>query len=429
MQTPTLSRNNNDKPNNSGLFLSMTLGVFSLGFLLALPSGILAWFDGLPWTGEAETLVLSVIIPFLLILRWRFLSFRFSILFLCALLFLKVILFLGSPSSGLLVKVHPTLSKENLAALYPFPMVEGNTWVKTYATSWNKKSSGVHRAPWDERLDFPLDWVLILRYGCKQESQSKDCFEALSAIIEIEGALLIPKGKKFALIARGVREGTLIATNEQGNSFVLTPAKNFNNAEQAQYHLPNDGRWKISGKLSYAGSEWSFIPVLVENDGQVTKDLGRDVLWQNVDDLLSSSSRIGLYKFLSIVVDSGIVIFLLLWMVSTINHMIQRQVLNLPLSIFSVSAISIPFILASSKVLLLEKFLSIVRLSDPTRTVYIGVSIIITGIGFLFWTQRQKDFRNFQVDRIIPSIFLLFVPALLFFFSNKWWSSLGQWKN
>ena len=41
----------------------MTLGVLSLGFLLALPSGILAWFDGLPWTGEAETLVLSVIIP------------------------------------------------------------------------------------------------------------------------------------------------------------------------------------------------------------------------------------------------------------------------------------------------------------------------------------------------------------------------------
>ncbi|PJC02099.1 MAG: hypothetical protein CO073_01260, partial [Candidatus Komeilibacteria bacterium CG_4_9_14_0_8_um_filter_36_9] len=26
-------------------------------------------------------------------------------------------------------------------------------------------------------------------------------------------------------------------------------------------------------------------------------------------------------------------------------------------------------------------------------------------------------------------IFLLFGPALLFFFSNKWWPSLGQWKN
>ena len=63
MQTPALSKDNNEKSNNAGLLLNMTLGVLSLGFLLALPSGILAWFDGLPWTGEAETLVLSVIIP------------------------------------------------------------------------------------------------------------------------------------------------------------------------------------------------------------------------------------------------------------------------------------------------------------------------------------------------------------------------------
>jgi hypothetical protein len=84
--------------------------------------------------------------------------------------------------------------------------------------------------------------------------------------------------------------------------------------------------------------------------------------------------------------------------------------------------------MASSKVLLLEKFLSIVRLPDPTRVVLIGVSIIFAGIGFLFWTQRKKDYRNFQDDRIIPSIVLLFGPALLIFFSNKWYSSLGQWK-
>ena len=424
MQIPALSKDNNEKSNNSGLFLKMTLGVLSLGFLLALPSGILAWFDGLPWTGEAETLVLSVIIPFLLILRWRFLSFRFSILFLCALLFLKVVLFLGSPSSGLLVKVHPTLPKENLAALYPFQMVEGNTWVKTYATSWNKKASGVHRASWDEKLDFPLDWVLT-RGNCRQKSQSKSCFEALSAIIEIEGAFLIPKEKKITLIARGVQEGTLVATNEHGNSFVLTPAKNFNDAAQAQYHLPGDGKWKISGKLSYAGSNWSFAPVLVGNDGQVTKDLGRDVLWQNFEDLLSSSSRIGLYKFLSIVVDSGIVIFLLLWIISTINHMIQGQVLSWALFVFSMSAICIPYIIAP----FIANVLRVVRLSDPTSLSYLGVSIIITGVGFLFCTQWQKDFRNYQQEGIIPSIFLLFGPALLFYFSNKWYSSLGQWKN
>ncbi len=58
MQIPALSKDNNEKSNNPGLLLNMTLGVLSLGFLLALPSGIIAWIDGLPLTGEAETLVL-----------------------------------------------------------------------------------------------------------------------------------------------------------------------------------------------------------------------------------------------------------------------------------------------------------------------------------------------------------------------------------
>jgi hypothetical protein len=429
MQTPTLSKDKNEKSNNSGLLSNMILGVLSLGLLLVLPSGILAWYDGLPWTGEAETLLLSVIIPFLLILRWRFLSFRFSIIFLCTLLLLKVILFFGSPVGGLLVKVHPTLPKENVASYYPFHMVKGEKWVKTYATLWNKKASGVHRASWGERMDFPLDWVLLRNNKCKQGSQaSKDCFEALSVGIEIEGALLIPKGKKFALIARGVQEGTLIAINEHGKSFVLTPAKNYNDAAKAQYHLPGDGRWKISGKLEYMGFAWSFIPVLVEGNGQITKDLGRDVLWQSDDDLLDSLTRIGFYKFLSMIIDIGIILFVLAWIISAMNLMIQRGVLNWTLSMFSVLAIILPFIMAFSKVFLLEKFLSIVRLSDPTKVVLIGVSIIIAGFGFLFWTQRQKDYRNFEGDRIIPSIVLLFGPALLFFFSNKWWFSLGQWQ-
>jgi hypothetical protein len=124
------------------------------------------------------------------------------------------------------------------------------------------------------------------------------------------------------------------------------------------------------------------------------------------------------------IVDGGIVLFVLAWIISAMNHMIQRGVLNWTLSLFSMLAISFPFIVASS----LDKVLGAVRLSDPTKVSHLGVSIIVTGIVFLFWTQRQKDYRNFQEDRIFPSIVLLFGPALLIFFSNKWYSSLGQWK-
>ena len=94
-----------DKLSSPVFFFKSALGVFLFALLLGLPSGITAWFDGLPWTGEAETVVLSVIIPFLLILGWRFLSFRLPIAILGALLILKLILFLASPSGGWLVRV------------------------------------------------------------------------------------------------------------------------------------------------------------------------------------------------------------------------------------------------------------------------------------------------------------------------------------
>lgn len=426
MKTPTLSKDNNEKSNNSGLLLKMTLGVFSLGFLLALPSGVLAWFDGLPWTGEAETLVLSVIIPFLLILRWRFLSLRYSIVFLCVLLFLKGILFLGSPSSGLLVKVHPNLPQESLSSLYSFKTVKDESWVKTYATLWNKNASAILRSPWDEKLDFPLDWFLLVNNNCKQKSQEvKDCLEALNAVIEIDGVLSIPKGKKFALLAKGVQEGTLVATNDMGASFVLKPAENIKDVTQGQYHLPEAGRWKVYGKLQYMGFVWSLVPVLLEKDGGVSSNIGRDVLWQDDGELLTAGTLIGFYKFLSIAVDGGIVIFLLVWIVSTITHMIQKQVLNWPLAILSVSAVCIPYVMAP----FLANVLRVVRLSDPTSVSYLGVSIILAGVSYLFWIQWKNDQRNFQAESFIPSVFMLFGPALLFFFSEKWWASLGQWKN
>ena len=141
-----------NKLNSPVFFFKFVLGAFLLAFVLGLPSGITAWFDGLPWTGEAETLTLSVVIPFLLILGWRFLSLRLPMAVLGILLTLKLILFLASPSGGWLVRVTPSISQGQSS-------VSAN-WVKTYATSWNKNASGILQEPWTEKFDFPLDWVL-----------------------------------------------------------------------------------------------------------------------------------------------------------------------------------------------------------------------------------------------------------------------------
>ncbi|SVB50824.1 uncharacterized protein METZ01_LOCUS203678, partial [marine metagenome] len=134
-----------NKLNFPVFFFKLVLGIFLFAFVLGLPSGITAWFDGLPWTSGAETLTLSVIIPFLLILGWRFLSLRLPIVVLGALLTLKLILFLASPSGGWLVRViTPSVNQERQSSV-------GASWVKTYATAWNKNASGILQKPWTEK--------------------------------------------------------------------------------------------------------------------------------------------------------------------------------------------------------------------------------------------------------------------------------------
>ncbi|MBL78462.1 MAG: hypothetical protein CMH70_00120 [Nitrosomonadaceae bacterium] len=402
-------------------FSKLTLGCLLLAIVIALPSGITAWFDGLPWTGEKETIALTIIIPFLFILAWRFLALRLPILLLGALLILKIVLFLGSPAGGWLVKVYPSANYDS-SVLSSFQRHEGDTWVTTYETSWNENASGILRQPWTEKLDFPLDWVLFSNTAACGVS-TIPCFNKLNPVIEIEGSVLIPEGKRFSLVAEGVQKGTLSAIHESGESFILTPTKDIKEGSEKQYQLPRSGRWRVSGKLHYGGTEWSLIPLLVEDDGEIETELGRGVLWKSEESLSSAESQIGIYKFISFVIDIGIIVFLILWAAWATRLMIHRQILTLPLVVFSTSAICISIFMAPVFAYMLQR----VGLADPTSASYLGISILISGIGYLLWVYWAKDFRNFRADQIVLSVFLLFGPPLLLFFANLWCSILGQW--
>lgn len=399
---------------------SFTLGIVLLGFVLSLPSGVTAWFDGLPWTGEAETFALSAIIPFLLILGWRFLSLRMPLFFLAVLLVLKLIMFASGPSGGLLVKVYPNLSKEDViqaryAKIWHESLTSGK-WVRTYATSWNENASGVLKKSWTNKLQFPMDWFL-LGNGPKDVYQQ---FDELNPIIELEGVVLVPEGKRFALIAEGVEEGSLLATNEEGERFDLFPAKDFEEARLQKYQLPEGERWKLSGKLGYFGKNWSFIPVLVEGDGVVNTQVGRGVLWQEES---VSSGAIGFYIFLSWVLDAGIILFFVAWGAWTFRHLSEKQVLTVPLAAFSVLAVLISLVMAP----FFSHVLKMAGLVDLTRFSNLGITFIITAAGFLLWSYSREDYRNFQHGQMGQTVFLLFGPAMLVFFSDNWYSQLGQW--
>ena len=224
----------------------LILGVIFLGGVLVVPSGITAQFDGLPWVNGPETITLSVVVPFLFALGWRFLFLRISVLSLGILLFLKIIMFVGSPSSGWLVKLYPNVAPEQVSRQIFFEVSDSDSWINTYATSWNSQASGVLKKPWTEKLDFPLDWFLP-SLSCKDienknitmatQANTKYCFDDLNPILEINGAVFLPKGNKFSIVAEGVQEGNLVAVNDKNESFVLSPAKNLVEAGLKQYQI------------------------------------------------------------------------------------------------------------------------------------------------------------------------------------------------
>jgi hypothetical protein len=415
-----------------GKTLTLALGVIFLGSILVIPSGISAYFDGLPWVNSAETLTLSVVVPFLVALGWRFLSLRISVLSLGALLLLKVILAVGSPASGWLIKVHPNLTQEQSAKIFSFQLVEGDSWVRTYATLWNEEASGILKKPWTEKLDFPLDWFLS-SLSCKDienknitmatQANAKNCLDDLNPILEINGAVFLPKGNRFSIVAEGVQEGNLVAVNDKNESFVLSPAKNFVEAGLKQYQLPKGGIWQISGKLTYKGANWSLIPILISDTGETTSELGRDILWQNGPELIEKKNIIWFYKMLGHLIDFGIYFFLLVWASWTTHGLVKKEVLTWPLALFSLLALFTFSVVGQ----IVESILRHIGSSGSVQHSNLGISIIITSIGLLCWIIWKQDYRNFHPKRITKSIFLFYGIIILSYFSHVWRHTLGKW--
>jgi len=203
------------------------------------------------------------------------------------------------------------------------------------------------------------------------------------------------------------------------------PAKSFEDADHQKHQLPKGGEWKISGKLKYAGADWSLVPVIVNPNGKISSNLDRGTLWQNKEGLAGSLDYIGLFKILSLILDAGIILFLLAWATWIARLLVEQEILNWPIAIFGFMLTCLPIATAP----LVGELFEILRLSDPTCIAHLGLLSVVTGAGFLTWVWWKKDFRSFHADRIVQSVFLFFGPGILLFFSKKWWPSLGQMEN
>lgn len=437
IQTPDLFSSASDKPKSSVVLLSMIMGYVFLATVLALPTRVTSWFDGLPWTGPFETLVICILLPFLIILGNKFLSLRWPVIFLLLLLFLKVAMYINSPGSGWLVKVFPGMTldevKQNQWHKGMYEAVTSGKWVKTYATHWNINASGILQAPWINKKQFPVDWFLPHGVAPKNEIEQ---FDALNPWIQFEGAALLPKESSIVIVAQGTVDGTMEAISRNGEKIVLPVAKNYQEASGLAAQAPKGGGWSINVKLQFKGPDWSFIPVLINIDGTVNSDLGRVVLWQDRTALSISSAAILIYKYLSWVIDIGICLFFIAWGVWTARFLVQELDLSLSLGLFSAFAIILSFLMGPfldqvfvylSDLRNIFFSFNVYQVSDINKIYHLGFSIVFVGLGFLFWAYWKNDFRSFQSDRIVATVFLLYGPTILIFFSYKWFPQIGLW--
>jgi hypothetical protein len=425
------------KLSSSAFFLSLALGFVFLTLVLAFPTCVTAFFDGLPWTGPIETLIIFVLLPFLLILGYRFLSLQQSIIYLFVLLALKAVMVIGAPASGWQVKVFPGMTldevKQNGWHEGMYDTVTSGKWVKTYATLWNEDASGVLKSPWTHKKQFPMDW--FLPYGLAPKNEVEQ-FDALNTWVQFKGGATLPEELSLVIVAQGVVAGTLETLSSTGKKFSLPVAKNYQEASELAAHAPKGGGWTIDGKLQFEGADWSFVPVLVDANGIVTPELGRGVLWQDESALSMSSGSILFYIGLSWIVDICVALFFIVWVVWTARFLVHENVLSLSLSLFSFMAIVLSFVMGpilDHVVGLLSDLRNIlfgsniVPISNINKIYHLGFSIALVSVVFLVWTYWRNNHQGFFSERIGSIVFLLYGPATLIFFSCHWLPQIEQW--
>lgn len=124
----------------------MGLAVFLLA--LAVPSPGVGWFDGLPWDGRAEMLVLVLVLPLLLFWRPRLFVSRVLVGLALVAFFLKSGLWLLQPADGLRVDVFENREK-----------FEQGVWEKNWSSLWVKEGSALQRRAFFRAAEFPVEWI------------------------------------------------------------------------------------------------------------------------------------------------------------------------------------------------------------------------------------------------------------------------------
>ncbi|MBI4799468.1 MAG: hypothetical protein HY794_12240 [Desulfarculus sp.] len=353
------------------------------------------WFDGLPWGGGPEALVVAAVIPFLLLLDRGFLRRPLALALLSGLLLVKLALWTWAPASGWLLKAYEA----------PASLAAGQ-WEHTYETRWQPQGSGVLQGPLWEGADLPLAWQ-----ARKPISESERVGQPL--ILEVEGYVRLPPGAGLALVAAGA-SGWFTLSGGQDRPWRLPVAAGPEQVKDTHSGAWPGGKAALRGVISYdrrPWREWSLIPVLVEPGGAARVLDQGGVLWREWEGLDLSDAQLGLLNFLARFFDGGIVCFMLAWGGWALASARDRGLLRPCLLAASGMGLLLPWVLRG---LGLESHAALIcGLAGP--------------LALLCWqAARQPGLAQAWTPALGRVALLALGPGLLGHFVLDWWPQAGQ---
>jgi hypothetical protein len=374
----------------SPLWFRLSIGLISLTLILALPSGMPAWFNGLPWSGALETLVLTVFLPFLLLGRWQYLTSKKLISFLLCLLALKAILAIWAPSAGWNVKVYES----------QIAFTEGR-WESTYESIWRNGVSAIMDRPWLDSKYFPIEWMN--RYAKKKRQKRQ-------VVLQIEGWAIMPKGEELVLRTDGARHASLWAEDSNGKRQKLY----FKNGTSVK---SLSGACKVYGEIYFGpGGNWTLALFLREAFGELTSAFDPPILWQGQDAVTMNLKLLAGLGWMARVSDMAILLFFAAWLYSLLLNLFHEGLLGKRLAFLATLGLVLPLAIS---------WIPDIASLDPTGILPLAIGMSI-GSGILAtWAIKETNEGDFTEKKLEKLVIFVLGPGIVGYLCFNWWYHLG----
>lgn len=373
-----------------------------LAILLALPSGGLTWFDGLPWANGPELIALAILLPLLILVGRSFPGRPWVWLAVLLLLALKAWLFAAAPTQGWGLRIYDGT-----------PSLQRDAWEPSFETLWQRNYSTICRSPWTNRNQFPIGWINRVNDFHQLKSPDRPRF-LFRPWLRFSGYAALPPDAGLALVVRGNVAQEVLARSADGR---VQPVPLVREAAAAAAlpaaSLPR-GDLQVRGLLRFGsinGPQWSFIPVVVFRNGVVRDAFAEQALWLDAGQGLASRAARRFYGLLGQVVSLGIALLLLAWAGFALLESRLRGLLDWRLALVSLLALAAPWGLRHCF------GPSLISLAQGLAL----ASVLLVVLSFA----GNRDSGPWG-ERVGAVLILALGPALLLDFALKWWAEVHE---